>query len=89
MLKNDKYEVVIGLEIHAQLKTKSKAFCSDPVSYGDAPNSLVSPISLGHPGTLPVHNKEAINMAIMLGLACNSDITEYNKYGNSKNNCFI
>jgi aspartyl-tRNA(Asn)/glutamyl-tRNA(Gln) amidotransferase subunit B len=80
MLKNDKYEAVIGLEIHAQLKTKSKAFCSDEVSYGAPPNTLVSPISLGHPGTLPVHNKEAINMAIMLGLACKSDITEYNKY---------
>ncbi len=86
MLKNDKYEVVIGLEIHAQLKTKSKAFCGDEVSYGDAPNTMISAISLGHPGTLPVHNKEAVNMAIMLGLACNSDITEYNKY--SRKNYF-
>ncbi len=80
MLKNDKYEAVIGLEIHAQLKTNSKAFCADEVSYGALPNTLVSPVSLGHPGTLPVHNKEAINMAIMLGLACKSDITRYNKY---------
>lgn len=80
MLKNDKYEVVIGLEIHAQLNTKSKAFCSDEVAFGAAPNTLVSPISLGHPGTLPVHNKEAINMAIMLGLACGCDIREYNTY---------
>lgn len=80
MLKNDKYEVVIGLEIHAQLNTKSKAFCTDEVAFGASPNTLVSPISLGHPGTLPVHNKEAINMAIMLGLACGCDIREYNSY---------
>lgn len=80
MLKNDKYEVVIGLEIHAQLNTKSKAFCADEVAFGEAPNTLVSPISLGHPGTLPVHNKEAVNMAIMLGLACGCDIREYNTY---------
>ncbi|MDB4107639.1 Asp-tRNA(Asn)/Glu-tRNA(Gln) amidotransferase subunit GatB [Bacteroidia bacterium] len=80
MLKNDKYEVVIGLEIHAQLNTKSKAFCEDEVAFGAAPNTLVSPISLGHPGTLPVHNKEAVNMAIMLGLACGCDIREYNTY---------
>lgn len=80
MLKNDKYEVVIGLEIHAQLNTKSKAFCADEVAFGAAPNTLVSPISLGHPGTLPVHNKEAVNMAIMLGLACGCDIREYNTY---------
>lgn len=86
MLKNDKYEVVIGLEIHAQLRTKSKAFCGDEVSYGALPNTLVSPISLGHPGTLPVHNKKAVNMAIMLGLACKSDITYYNKY--SRKNYF-
>ncbi len=86
MLKNDKYEAVIGLEIHAQLKTKTKAFCADEFQYGAAPNTLVSPISLGHPGTLPVHNKEAINMAIMLGLACNSDIREYNSY--SRKNYF-
>jgi len=80
MLKNDKYEVVIGLEIHSQLLTKSKAFCSDEVAFGEAPNTLVSPVSLGHPGTLPVHNKEAVNMAIMLGLACGCDIREYNTY---------
>jgi aspartyl-tRNA(Asn)/glutamyl-tRNA(Gln) amidotransferase subunit B len=80
MLKNDKYEVVIGLEIHAQLNTNSKAFCSDKVAFGEAANTLVSPISLGHPGTLPVHNKEAVNMAIMLGLACGCDIREYNTY---------
>lgn len=82
----EKYEVVIGLEIHAQLKTKSKAFCADEVTYGAAPNTVVSAISLGHPGTLPVHNKEAVNMSIMLGLACKSHIREYNSY--SRKNYF-
>jgi len=86
MLKNDIHEVVVGLEIHAQLNTKSKAFCSDEVAFGAAPNTLVSPISLGHPGTLPVHNREAINMAIMLGLACQCDIRKYNTY--SRKNYF-
>lgn len=86
MLKNDTHEVVVGLEIHAQLKTKSKAFCSDKVAFGASPNTLVSPVSLGHPGTLPVHNKEAINMAIMLGLACDCDIRSYNSY--SRKNYF-
>ncbi|MFY0645169.1 MAG: Asp-tRNA(Asn)/Glu-tRNA(Gln) amidotransferase subunit GatB [Bacteroidia bacterium] len=86
MLKDNKYEAVIGLEIHAQLKTESKAFCSDQVSYGDLANSLISPISLGHPGTLPVHNKRAVEMAIILGLACHSEIREYNMY--SRKNYF-
>lgn len=80
MLKNDTYEVVIGLEIHAQLKTNSKAFCGDEVVYGALPNTVVSPISLGHPGTLPVHNKRAVEMAITLGLACKSGIRKYNQY---------
>lgn len=70
----DKYEMVIGLEIHAQLLTKSKAYSSDKNEYGSAPNSNVSPISLGHPGTLPVMNTNTVNYAIKLGLACHSDI---------------
>jgi aspartyl-tRNA(Asn)/glutamyl-tRNA(Gln) amidotransferase subunit B len=76
----DKYEAVIGLEVHAQLLTKSKAFSSDPNEYGTHPNTNVSPISLGHPGTLPVHNKEAVKFAVKLGIACNSNIREYNEY---------
>ena len=59
MLRDNKYEAVIGLEIHAQLNTASKAFCADQVSYGDTANSLISPVSIGHPGTLPVHNKKS------------------------------
>lgn len=75
-----KYEAVIGLEVHAQMLTKSKAYCSDANEYGAMPNTLVSPITLGHPGTLPVHNKEAVKYAVKLGLACNCHIAEYNYY---------
>lgn len=71
----DKYEPVIGLEIHAQLTTLSKAFCSDPNEYGATPNTNISPISLGHPGTLPRLNKKVVNYAVKLGLALNSEIT--------------
>lgn len=76
----DKYEAVIGLEVHAQMLTKSKAFCGDAVEYGATANTLVSPISLGHPGTLPVHNKEAVKYAVKLGIACNCDIASHNYY---------
>lgn len=71
----EKYEVVIGLEIHAQLKTKTKAYSADPNEFGSVPNTNISPISLGHPGTLPKLNKAVINHAIKLGLACHCDIT--------------
>ena len=71
----EKYEPVIGIEIHAQLKTKSKAYCGDKNEYGHTPNSLTSPVSLGHPGTLPKFNKKVINHAIRIGLACNCTIT--------------
>lgn len=70
-----KYTPVIGLEVHAQLNTKSKAYSSDPNEFGATPNTNVSPISLGHPGTLPRLNKEVINYAVKLGLACHCDIT--------------
>lgn len=76
----DKYEAVIGLEVHAQMLTKSKAFCGDAVEYGVAANTLVSPISLGHPGTLPVHNKEAVKYAVKLGIACDCTIATHNYY---------
>jgi aspartyl-tRNA(Asn)/glutamyl-tRNA(Gln) amidotransferase subunit B len=76
----DKYEVVIGLEVHAQLTTKTKAYSSDANEYGMLPNTNVSPISLGHPGTLPMTNKKVIEYAVRLGLACKSEIREYNEY---------
>ena len=72
---SDKYEPVIGLEVHIQLRTLSKIFCSDSTQFGATPNSQVSPISLGHPGTLPCFNKEVLDYAIRLGIACKSTIT--------------
>ena len=76
----DKYEAVIGLEVHAQLSTKSKAYSSDSTEYGVLPNTNVSPITLGHPGTLPKSNKKVIEFAVRLGLACKSTIREVNEY---------
>ena len=70
----DRYEVVIGLEVHAQLLTQTKAYSSDLNSYGSAPNTNISAITLGHPGTLPVMNKKTIYFAIRLGLACGCQI---------------
>jgi aspartyl-tRNA(Asn)/glutamyl-tRNA(Gln) amidotransferase subunit B len=70
----DKYETVIGLEVHAQLLTRSKAYSSDPNEYGASPNTNVSPITLGHPGTLPKVNKKVVEYGIRLGLACHMDI---------------
>jgi aspartyl-tRNA(Asn)/glutamyl-tRNA(Gln) amidotransferase subunit B len=70
----DRYEVVIGLEVHAQLLTHTKAYSSDLNSYGSAPNTNISAITLGHPGTLPVMNRKTIDFAIRLGLACGCEI---------------
>jgi len=69
------YQPVIGLEVHIQLQTRSKLFCSDNATYGAAPNTQVSPISLAHPGTLPVLNRQALDFAIQLGMALGSSIT--------------
>lgn len=80
MNKSDKYQLVIGLEVHAQLLTKSKLFCSDPTTFGAAPNTQVSPVSLAHPGTLPVMNKKAIELAVKLGTALNCDIEQHNYF---------
>ncbi len=76
----DKYEPIIGLEVHIQLLTKSKAYCGDSTEYGALPNSQVSPISLGHPGTLPKVNEKVIEYAILLGTACKCKITRENQY---------
>lgn len=70
----DKYEVVIGLEVHAQMLTKTKAYSNDVNEFGAVPNTNVSVISLGHPGTLPKMNKKTIENAIKMGLACNCTI---------------
>lgn len=75
-----KYETVIGLEVHLQLKTKTKAFCGCAIDFGKAPNSGVCPVCLGFPGTLPVYNKEALNYAIKVALAFNCQIQEHTKF---------
>ncbi len=77
---SEKYEAVIGLEVHAQLLTKSKLFCGDAAHFGAEPNRHISPITLAHPGTLPKLNKEAIELAVRMGLACNCEIEQKNYF---------
>ena len=69
-----KYEIVIGLEVHAQLRTESKLFSPAPVAYGGKPNHSVEPVCLALPGVLPVLNKRAVECAILVGLATNCTI---------------
>jgi len=76
----DKYEAVIGLECHIQLLTKTKMYSSDIAEYGGLPNTHVSVVTLGHPGTLPVVNEKAIEFAVALGLAVNANIREENQF---------
>ncbi len=77
---SDKYEVIVGLEVHAQLSTLSKMYCGDSAAFGAAPNTQVSPISLGHPGTLPRVNKKAIEYAVKIGLATGCTIRRENQF---------
>jgi aspartyl-tRNA(Asn)/glutamyl-tRNA(Gln) amidotransferase subunit B len=76
----DKYQAVIGLEVHAQMLTHSKAYASDAAEYGAMPNTLVSPVTLGLPGVLPKANKKVIEFAVRIGLATNCEIRERNEY---------
>jgi aspartyl-tRNA(Asn)/glutamyl-tRNA(Gln) amidotransferase subunit B len=68
------YEPVIGIEIHVQLRTKTKMFCSCALSFGEEPNTRTCPVCLGHPGTLPVTNREAVHFGLMIGLAMGCEI---------------
>jgi aspartyl-tRNA(Asn)/glutamyl-tRNA(Gln) amidotransferase subunit B len=77
---NNKYQVVIGLEVHVQLQTQSKLFTGDSAAFGAAPNTNISPIALAHPGTLPMMNKKAIEYAVKLGLALNCNIEQHNYF---------
>jgi aspartyl-tRNA(Asn)/glutamyl-tRNA(Gln) amidotransferase subunit B len=74
------WKTIIGLEIHVQARSNTKVFCSCKNSYGDAPNTNVCPICLGHPGVLPVVNQEAINQIVKAGLMTDSDIARYSKF---------
>jgi len=76
----DKYELVVGLEVHTQLLTRSKAYASDSAEYGGAPNTHVSPVSLGLPGALPVFNEKVVEFAVKLGLALGSEIRHENQF---------
>ncbi len=75
----DDYEVVIGLEVHCELSTKTKIFCSCPTDFGGAPNTHCCPICLGMPGTLPVLNEKVVEYAVKAGLATNCSIAENSK----------
>lgn len=75
-----KYETVIGLEVHLQLNTKTKAFCSCSTDFGNPPNTNICPVCLGLPGSLPVYNRQALNFAIKLALAFNCQIQEHTKF---------
>lgn len=76
-IKNNKYEAVIGLEVHAQLLTETKAFCGCSTKFGNAPNSNVCPVCLGHPGVLPVLNKKVVEFTVLMGLATNCTINKH------------
>ena len=84
VIHKEKYEAVIGLEVHTQLLTKSKLFCGDSTEFGASPNTNISPVSLAHPGTLPKMNKKVIEYAIKLGITLHCDI-ERNNYFARKN----
>ena len=76
----EEFELVVGLEIHAQLSTKSKAYAADSAGFGDDPNTNISVITLGHPGTLPKANEQVIDFAVKMGLATNCTIRLENQY---------
>src|SRR3984957_20080559 len=80
----DAYEIVVGLEVHAQLLTRTKLFCGDSAAFGGEPNTHVSPVTLGHPGTLPRLNRTAVEYAVRMGLACNSEIERHNYFARKK-----
>lgn len=74
------YEMVIGLEVHVQLSTQSKAFCADDATFGGEPNTHISAISLAHPGTLPRANAQHVEYAVRLGLAMGCDIQQHTAF---------
>jgi aspartyl-tRNA(Asn)/glutamyl-tRNA(Gln) amidotransferase subunit B len=79
-IQYDLWEPVIGLEVHVQLNTKSKLFSSAPNRFGDEPNTNISDVCTGQPGTLPVLNKEAVKKAVQFGLAIKGNISRFSKF---------
>src|SRR3989475_11060883 len=75
-----KYLATIGLEVHVQLKTRSKMFCASPVEFGATPNTHTCPVCLGLPGALPVMNQEALRMTVLTGLMLDCDIAPISKF---------
>ena len=73
------YEAIIGLEVHAELKTASKIFCACSTKFGAPPNSQCCPVCMGHPGTLPVLNRHAVELAILAGLALECEISRQSR----------
>ena len=86
MSLRDNYEVIIGLEIHSELSTKTKIFCSCPTGFGALPNTQVCPICMAMPGTLPVLNEKVVEYAVKAGLATNCKIARKSK--NDRKNYF-
>ncbi|MGC2625555.1 MAG: Asp-tRNA(Asn)/Glu-tRNA(Gln) amidotransferase subunit GatB, partial [Candidatus Udaeobacter sp.] len=74
------YVATIGLEVHVQLKTRSKMFCASPVEFGVEPNTHTCPVCLGLPGALPVMNQEALRMTVLAGLMLGCDIAPVSKF---------
>ena len=79
-----KYEMVVGLEVHVELATKTKIFCSCTTEFGGEPNTHCCPICTGMPGVLPVLNEKVVEFAVAVGLATNCDITPYGKFDRKK-----
>ena len=80
MANSTKYETVVGLEVHVELHTKSKIFCGCSTSFGAPPNTHTCPVCLGHPGVLPVLNRQAVEYAMKAAMALNCEIAEWSKF---------
>ena len=79
-MSNVDYKILVGLEIHVQLCTRTKMFCGCALSFAEEPNSRVCPVCLGMPGSLPVMNKQAVEFAMLAGLALNCQIPAFTKW---------